>query len=508
MKQLNILASIIAASATLTFAACSDYDYDSEMARTDLTGKFSVKGATGNIYAASIDGNNITVKVNPFADADAELTAAYPIFYLPMGATCIPSPLEPQDFTKEVRYTIISGDGKNRSEYIVNIGPSDLLPLGQGYSLSRRLSEKLYTELGYPGKNQTGEIGNDPNGDLLMFPAFCGNRLVGFSRVYAWGNNNGRNIAPNHSLAFKVWDVNTLEEVNESVNLGSLSPSDIVNIANDSKGHMVAATGGLNGKDSELYYWTSLSAAPVKIGKLPTPVYTNGHEVDASMFIQVAGDITTEAVVTYMPTKTASGDHVAVTVSAGSITGDRIISTGYPSNDKAWFQMISLFGADSDSGFLVGETEGDGNGSVRAYYCSSSGALVSVMPAYLNGRPMSDGITWWSGTGNTSLRGGSRMPFVMAMTFNGKHYSLVMDGYHWRTSTIMMNQDFSQFIDDDLTYDFCRYETSITGGGGGDFQLSFGGAGCWYWDEDTHMGYVAIWYGREGMATFMVSNYE
>lgn len=508
MKRFSFLSAVLAAAAAFTFSACSDYDYDTEMARTDLTDKFSVKGATGNIYASRIEGDIITVKVNPFADIEGELTEAYPIFYLPMGATCSPSPLEPQDFTKDVKYTITSGDGKHSKTYTVRLGDSDLLPYGEGYTLSRMQAEKLYTELGYPGTPLTGEVGNTPNGDLLFFPAFCGNRVVGFSRVYAWGNNNGRSIAPDHSLAFKVWDAETLEPVDETLNLGSLSPSDIVNIANDWVGHIVAATGGLNGKASDLYYWTSLSSAPVKVGALPTPVYTNSHEVDASMFIQVAGDITTDAVVTYMPTKTSSGDHVAVTVSGGAITESRTISTGYPSNDQAWFQMISLFGTDSSSQFLVGETEGEGNGSTKAYLCSGAGSLLSVMPAHMNGRAMSDGIVWWSGTGNVSKRGGSRVPFVMAMVLNGKPYSLVLGGYHWRTASMMMSQDMSEFIADDLSHDFCKYEMSKTGGAGGDFQLSFGSAGCWYWDEENHIGRVAIWAGREGLATFFVSNYE
>ena len=508
MKYYKYLASIIALAAATQFIGCDDYDYDNEMARTDLTGKFSVKGATGNIYKAGINGSEITVKVNPFADVQNELSQAYPIFYLPMGATCSPSPLEPQDFTKEVKYTITSGDGKHQQVYTVNLGASDLLSVGDGYSLSRLQAEKLYFELGYPGEAGTGEIGNVPNGDILFFPAFCGDRLVGFSRVYAWGNNNGRNIAPDHSLAFKVWDATTLESTGETLNLGSLSPAEIVNITNDWKGHLVAATGGLLGKPSDIYYWTSLSAAPVKVGTLPQPVYTSSHEVDASMFIQVAGDITADAVVTYMPTKTSNGEHVAVSITSGNISDSRIISTGYPSNDKAWFQMISLFGTDNNAPMLVGETEGEGNGSVHAYLLNSSGSLLSVMPAHLNGREMSDGIAWWSGTGNTSLRGGARLPFVMAMMINGKPYSLVLTGYHWRARASMMSQDLATFIDDDLSYDFCRYEMSVLGAAGGDFQMTYGGAGCWYWDDENHIGRIAIWYGREGLATFLVSNYE
>lgn len=504
----NFFAASAVCVALLAITACDDYDYDTQLARTDITSTFSVKSEAGNLYSSSIDGDKITLKINPFADVETELNGAVPVFYMPMGATCSPSPLEPQDFTKEVKYTITSGDGKNTRVYTVNWGPSDPLPAGEGYAYSSILAEKMYTELGYPGQPITGQNGSEANGDLMLFPAFCGDNLVGFSRVYAWGNTNGVTIAPNHSLAFKVWDVNTLEPVSATLNLGNLSPSDIVNITNDWNGHLVAATGGLNGAQSDVYYWTSLSDAPRHVGTLPSPVYTNTHEVDGSMFIQVAGDITGDALITYMPVKTATGDHVVVSVRSGSISGSRTLSSGYPSNDQAWFQMISMFGTDENANYIVGETEGTGNGSVKAYYNSSNGMTLSTMPAYLNGKAFSDGVVWWSATGHVSLRGGSRRPFVMAMMINGKEYSLVLTGYSWSNRSQMMTGNFSEYLDDALCYDMRRYQTSKIGSGGLDAQLSFGSAGCWYWDADTNQGRVAIWNGREGMATFIISSYE
>ncbi len=508
MKRYEFIAAILFSAGTLALQSCSDYDYDTQLSRTDISG-FSVKSSTGNTYSSSIDGNKITLKINPFAEVNTELGDALPVFYMPMGATCTPSPLEPQDFTKEVTYTITSGDGKNSQVYTVNWGPSDPLPVGEGYSFSRLLAEKMYEDLGYPGTKLTGERGNDPNGDLLLFPAFCGDKIVGFSRVYAWGNTNGRVIPANPDLAFKVWDVNTLEEVSDKLNLGSLQASQIVNITNDWKGHLVAATGGMAGAQSDIYYWTSLSDAPHHVGTLPNPVYTHAvHEVDASMFIQVAGDITADAVITYMPEKTATGDHQVVNVRGGAIAGSRKISTGYPSNDKAWFQMISMFGTDENASYIVGETEGSGNGSVKAYFNNSIGLTVSVMPAHLNGKPFTDGVVWWSGTGNVSSRGGSRRPFVMAMVINGKPYSLVLTGYAWSNRSQMMTGDFSEYTGDALCYDFRRLETEKYGAGGLDAQLSYGGAGCWYWDQENNEGRVAIWYGREGLATFLISSYE
>lgn len=505
----SLLIGVVVSAGMLTVTSCNDYDYDSQLSRTDITGTFSVKNDNGNVYTSSIDGDNITIKINPYANVEVELSNAYPVFFLPMGATCSPSPVEPQDFTKEVKYTITSGDGKNTRVYTVTWGPSDPLPAGEGYAFTRLSAEKLYTDLGYPGANVTGTAGAEANGDLLFFPAFCGDYVVGFSRVYAWGNTNSASVAANPNLAILVWDANTLEPVNKTLNLGSLNAGQIVNICNDWTGHVVAATGGLNGADSEVYYWTSLDAAPVKVGKLPTAVYTNSHQVDASMFIQVAGDITGDAVITYMPTKTAEGNHIVVKVRGGVMDQTySTITTGYPSNDKAWFQMISLFGTGDNANYLVGETEGEGNGSVKVYYNSHSGMTLYTMPAHLNGKAFTDGVTWWSATGKSSNRGGARRPFVMAMVINGKEYSLVLTGYDWSNRSQMMTGDLQTYTGDALCYDMRRLELAVIGAAGLNASDSFGGCGCWYWNDEAHEGHIAIWNGREGLATFLVSSYE
>lgn len=510
MKKYNsVIAAVAVGISTLVFGACDDYDYDAQLARTDITGTFSVKSElSGNIYTSSIDGDNITLKINPFADVESELSAATPVFYLPMGATCSPSPVEPQDFTKEVKYTVTSGDGKNTRVYTVNWGPSDPLPVGQGYAFSRILAEKLYTELGYPGNDMTGDDGGDaPHGDLLLWPAFCGDKLVGFSHVYAWGNSS-KNFPANPSLAFKVWNIETLQEENVSVNLGSLDVAKIVNIANDWSGHMVAATGGVNGQPSEVYYWTSIDAAPVKIGDLPKPVYYNSHTVDAAMFIQVAGDVTDRAVISYMGDRCDTGEHIAVNVSNGQIQDHKVISSGYRSNDKSWNQMISFFGPDNNANYLVGDTEGEGNGSVKVYYNLASGMTSTTMPAFLNGQPFTDGVVWWSATGKSGSRGGCRRPFVMAMMINGKEYSLVLTGYDWSYRSQMMTGNLLEYMGDVLCYDMRKYSTAKIGAAGLNGINSFGSAGCWYWDADNNQGHVAIWNGREGLATFIVSSYE
>ena len=94
------------------------------------------------------------------------------------------------------------------------------------------------------------------------------------------------------------------------------------------------------------------------------------------------------------------------------------------------------------------------------------------------------------------------------MIINGKEYSLVLTGYDWSYRSQMMTGDFSVYTDDVLCYDMRRYSMAAIGAAGLNGINSFGSAGCWYWDADANEGRVAIWNGREGLATFLISSYE
>lgn len=503
----------VAGAGMLAVSSCNDYDYDKEMSRAEILGPFSVTSPKGTPYNAVIDGDIINIKVNPFADVEGELSNALPTFFLPMGATCSPAPYEPQDFTQEVKYTVTSGDGKNTRTYTCNWVPSDQLEYGQGYSTANLLAMKSFTELGYPGTLFSYTEPSHLIGDLIMFPAFCeDNKLVGFSRMYAWGNtdeNGAPAPAADLSLAFKVWDATTLELLNETVNLGSLAPGQIVNITNDSKGHMVAATGAVNSGESEVYYWTSLAAAPVKVGKLPVPVYFNSHSLDANLAIEVVGDITGDAAISYIAQRSATGEHNIVYVRGGQIASSKVISTGYPSNDASYFQMISLFSPDENSAYLIGDGEGTrDNGSIKGYYQTAAGLTVNDMFRYHNGVDFTDGVTCWSQTGVYGLRGGARRPHMMAMNMNGKDYALCVTGYDWENFTVMMNGDMTEFINDVLTYDMRSYFISLVGSAGFATAWGFGGNGTWYWDDEAKEGKVAVWFGRMGMFTYRIHCYE
>lgn len=505
----SIVLAFVAAAGIVSFTACNDdYDYDSELSKAEIGDTFTVKNIYGTIYTGKIDGDKITVLVNPFKDVKAELAEAYPTFYLPMGATCSPSPAEPQDFSKEVKYTITSGDGKNSRTYTVNYGPSTPLETGINHTASVVLAEKIFPELGYPGTYGNYNLSPEKYGDLLLSIGFCGENLVGFSQVYAWGAGS---TPANAAQAIKIWNVNTLAPVDATLNLGSLTVDKIVNVTNDSKGHLVAATGGINGAQSDVYYWTSIDAAPVKVGTLPKPVYTASGSADPSMFISVAGDITADAAISYMPTKTVDGQHVVAYVRGGAITNSATITTGYSALESSQWQMISLYDPTEDSNYLVGFTFGaEINNSVFANYKSATGTNLGTMGMYMNTKNFTDGVTAWISAGNKLARPGGRRPFMMAMTFNGTRYSMCLNGYDWDNFNMFMDEAMTMmYYPNALTHDLRKYTYEVNNGANGIAAAwSFGSCGCWYWDDEQNLGYVAIWQGREGMSTFRVTSYE
>lgn len=513
----SIFMTIVGALAVAGTTSCNDYDYDKELNSVEIDGKILIKNTAGQSFSTRINGDDITVLVNPLLDADSVLKHAYPVFYLPMGATCAPDPAEMQDFTKEVKYTITSGNGKRQRTYTFSgYGSSDFVPEGEGFTTAQLLAEKVVSELGYPMDGlAASQTETSPNGGLIYWPAYCGKKLVGFSRSYAWGIDNGVSIAPNPSLAIKIFDPETLiEDKTATLNLGSLTVDKIVNICNDVKGHLIACTGGENGAQSDVYYWTAIDATPIHLGTLPEPVYTNSHNADCSKFIQVAGDITTKALISYSPKFTATGDHIVVPVNGGVMDTDyTTISTYHDVMVSGYFQMIAFYDADLITGsYAVGYNEG---GIPKVGYCRATGGELYTSTINLNAVPFTavagGADKWWAGDGKSHGKGGARRPFVSAMTINGKQYMLALSGYDWRQKAKFTSADFKEFDTESiLNHDFIRAELAFdsTTTGGGAMAYGYGGCACWTYDEETREANLAIWYSLEGLATFRLTCYE
>ncbi|MDR1160884.1 MAG: DUF5018 domain-containing protein, partial [Tannerellaceae bacterium] len=67
--------------------------------------------------AASFNQGNISIYVRRGVD----LSSIVPVIRISEGASIAPDPLSPQDFGKEVKYTVTAADGKHQREYVVQI---------------------------------------------------------------------------------------------------------------------------------------------------------------------------------------------------------------------------------------------------------------------------------------------------------------------------------------------------------------------------------------------------
>ncbi|MDR1518179.1 MAG: DUF5018 domain-containing protein [Dysgonamonadaceae bacterium] len=464
------------------FSACEDENLNSD---ADIIMSFTVTGRSGKLFNSSIDGDNITLKVSPYIDAEMELDSAFSHFYLSRGATVSPDPVIAQDFSKDggVTYTVTSEDKKHTRTYNVKWGISDKLPYGEGFSYAEIGAKKSFVELGYPGQVNDFGLPAIQYGDLQMYHAYCGNYIVLLSLAYVAESTSS-------PLAVKVVDKDKLNDAG-TLNLGSISIARLKMITSDYKGHCVGAV--VNGAETELFYWTTPTAAPVSVGKIGVNL---APAADLSNNFQVAGDITDDAWVTALAPRDKQGTHYRVKVSGGRLASEySTIRTGYSSDDCAGFQMISPMDASDEPAYVVGDTEGTANAanSIHCYINNFGGSTISVMPPLWQNTLQA----WWVGTGFSTARTGGRSPVVSALDINGKTYIAVTSGTAWWHSAAVLNDDLATLAHQNLNLAF-----SINRG------WSFGSWIDWYWNEDATEAYLAVWFGRLGLYTYKMTCYE
>lgn len=542
-----ILASAIVISAAAAVTSCKDDISDSLRSEAKIENfNFTVTGVGVNPEKAapvfrtrfSEDGDTIYIRVPEDYDVKGELNGAKPTFYLSMGATVSPAMTEPQDFSdpdNPVVYTVTSADGTNVHKYYVTyvIIPPIPVAYGVGFTEGKKLAFKTFSELGFPGAYGSWAGGNVSvnHGDVMGFPAFCGNNhIVVFSRRFAWGDDGssgGDAVTPNAAHAFKVFDTHTLTPAG-SLNLGGIAPADVVAIASDWGGNMVAAVGRKNSGKTDFYCWTSPSENPVLIGTADVSVDISAHAADASPYINIAGDITGAAVIAGSAPHDVDGSHYKFTVAGGKLVpGYTVIKTGHTALDKNCYQMISFFGAEDSSPYLVGDTKPNGtedNGQIQIYLNNPDGTNRGTMDYHctdVNGWKMDSkvGDTWWSRSGKWLNRDGARRPTVHAMVINGKPYSYWTTGTDWGPRGVLMDQDLTDGVDlqplggIDNPYPHWCYGRDTgakrpSGDEGIDIAASFGAIADWYFDEEETTGYVALWADRMGLIVFQLTCFE
>lgn len=477
------------------------------------------------------DPHHFYVRVNPHLDPKDYITEAVPTFCLSMGAKVTPEMGQPQDFSNldaPVEYTVTSGDGKHVEKYYVSWTESDLKPYGEGIGDGEEIIYKTYTEMGFPGTYGTwpsmgGDALKTSAGDLMGFPAFCGkDKIVVFSRRFAWGDSGTAGskyaMAANHTYAFMVYDVNTLDRAG-SLNLGNINPSDVVAITSDWIGNLVMAVGRKATGKTDFYYWKSVSDNPIHIGQAPVSVDISYDETDAGSYINVAGDITVNAVIAASAPRSDKGQHYRFNVYRGELDPEyQIIETGHSSLDKNQFQMISYFGTAENEPYLVGDTKANGsesNGQIEIHLNNPDGSNRGSCDhhnSWFNGATHDDGEYWWSRSGVWLSRNGGRRPTVHAMVMNGVPYSYFTTGSDWRVRGLLTTQEFKELVPGYPNFGFglCTKDKNPNNKNEGGMWIadSFGCMADWYFDNETQEGYVAVWSDRWGMNMFLITCYE
>ena len=469
----------------LAMTACKEDALNSE---AEMLYSFKVTNEAGKEYNGVIGNDNtVTLKVSPYLDAAAELAVAVPSFYLSKGATVSPDPAIPQNFAQEggVKYVVTAEDGATRREYTVTWGLSDKMPYGSGFSYAEIGTVKNFVELGYPGEVLNFNLSdNKEYGDLILYHAYCGDYIVLLSRNYVLAN-----AASPHGI--KVVDKITLNPAG-TLNLGSIAVAGLKMITSDYKGHCVGAV--VTGGQTEFFYWTTPTAAPVSVGSIGVDMAAMSSADDHSSNFQVAGDITGNAWITALAPHSATGDHYRIKVTGGQLASSySTIRTGYSSSDCNWFQMISPLDDSDEPRFVVGDGEGSGNGSVKVYINLFAGGTTAIMPGDLLTRLQG----WWVSTGAALTRVGGRCPVVAGMVINGKSYVALANGTDWWHVTAVLETDLSTLAHENL-----NIAESVTR------AWSYGAWIDWYWNEEDSEAYLAVWFGRLGLRTYKLTCFE
>ena len=491
MKNISLkICSILILGFIILFNACESENLSSE---AKIVNSFKVKGTSGTMFNARIgDDNVITIKISPYLNAVEELDSVTPVFYLSKGATVAPDPQIPQNFaqTGGVKYTVTAEDGVTKTEYTVTWGVSDQLPFGEGFSYAEVGVMKYYTEMGYPGEVGNTGLPSIEYGDLQMYHAYCGDYIVLLSRSYI--NDN-----PSSPHCVKVVDKTNLNPAG-AFNLGSISVSNLRMITSDYKGRCVGAV--VSGNETEIFYWTTPTGAPVSIGKIGINMASS---TDGSANFQVSGDITANAWITALAPRTPAGEHYRVKVTGGKLASDySIVNSGYSSSDCNGFQMISALDDSEKPGYVIGDTEGTAGAanSIHCYINSPAGSTTNVMPAYWQNILQA----WWVGTGFATARTGGRSPVVSALPINGKTYVTVTSGTGWWFAAAVLESDLQSLAPRMSPSENLNIAIDVAASRG----WSFGEWVDWYWSDETNEAYLAVWFGRLGLFTYKMTCFE
>ncbi len=496
------IAFIVIASAGSGLVSCSDDDMFTQDGKeafiisADKNSSPWTIGRSGMRWYSRVSNDTIYIKVSPQYDVTTELDSVCPKFYVSKGAVVTPDPSIPVDLTVEggVKYTVTSEDGKTSRTYVVTHSLTDFLPNGGGATLGMIVVDKTFAELGYPGEhNNFGFADSRQYGDLNGYVAFCGHdHIVLLARQYTdpHFDNPSMNVV-NNDLGLRYYKASDLS-YEGILNTGDINIRMMRTITSDWNGTMVAAV--VNGESTDLYFWDNPASAPTKFATVDKNLASSE---DGCNYLQVCGDVKATANISAAAYRSNKGEHYIIHLEGGKVVDTQTVTTGYRADDGNGFQMISPLGTDLHPEYVVGDTEGQGNNTIKGYINTNAGRTRLIMPSLLQSQGSGGFHDWWVGTGSCLARSGARRPWVSAMPINGKMYFMLLNGTGWWwCNTLIDASDFNTRIPG------AEYDFSINA------NWSFGSSGDWYWDEATHEAYWVGWIDRQGMFLYKMTCYE
>ncbi len=500
MKLYKFILSTCLVGSSAALVSCNDDDIFVEAGKEAIildgeTSCLRIVGNSGVTWKSDMEGNVITVKINPELDPVEELSDVTAKFFISKGATVTPDPSIPQNFYVDggIQYTVTSEDGKASNTYTVTYSPTAVPEYGNGFTRGTQVAYKTFPELGYPGTKGLFDGVTDSRlyGDLNGYVAYCGpDHIVLLARQYSdpHFDNAALNIQ-DASLACRVFNAEDLSFVG-NLNLGSIDMKNIRAITSDMSGVLVAAVN--TGSSCDLYTWSAYNATPSLLG---TVEGTLCSAVDGSNYLSVMGSFAEEANITGNAFRDPDGKHYMIHVENGQINDTQIITTGVPASDGNGFQMMSPILPTLNSSYILGDTDptikdSNGNNSIRITANTYGGKTKVIMPNVLQNMWQQ----WWVGAGSMLLRTGARRPYVNDMLINGKHYALISNGTNW-----WWHFDIAELDDMSTRVTGTTWADSVNAG------WSFGSCADWYWDAERGEGHVIYYAERIGMCVYRLT---
>lgn len=361
--QVAIMATMVA------FSSCSD---DPKLySDTDITG-FKVRLGEGNYKQGTVkDGNIIEFKITPDLDL-SKLNGITCSFFISPYATVTPTPDVPQDFSKDVHYTVKAQDGTT-TDWTVKWTYGGKLNDGEGFE--------------YFFKKWEISVPTPSNKDKDGFGAVFGNYII--------------------DTQFNFYDKYTGQKVDKTLNVTGIDAS-LCQLVNDDAGNLIGVV-----KNVGLYRWTTVEGAPQKVANV-TP---GANKVSATGDIDKVGYV-------YDSKPDGVGTHAVYKFENGSYTSTLSLVTGRPSNDSNWRQIVAVLGVSDNPPFYVIDAVNAGGvmGPEIGYKANTAGAFNNITGPYID--------MWnkkgYAGWGNHVLISGRGIPF------NGRWYgSTITCGWGW-----------------------------------------------------------------------------